>query len=88
MTEDKGDTFRLVRFDNEDASWHEWSVKTLSLAKTRGFKNAYIKDTDPCSDAVYKTTDTDDVKKVYKMNDCAYQLLVMSCTGIAFGLVS
>jgi len=47
MTEDKGETIRLVKFDGEDANWHEWSVKTLALAKTRGFKNAYMKDTNP-----------------------------------------
>ena len=88
MTEDKGETIRLVKFDGEDANWHEWSVKTLALAKTRGFKNAYMKDTNPCSDAVYETTDKDDVKKIYEMNDRAYQLLIMSCTGIAFGLVN
>ena len=47
-----------------------------------------MKDTNPCSDAVYETTDKDDVKKIYEMNDRAYQLLIMSCTGIAFGLVN
>ncbi len=41
-----------MRFDGKDVNWHEWSVKTLALTKTRGFKNAYMKDTNPFSDAV------------------------------------
>jgi len=53
MTEDKGETICLVKFNGEDANWHEWSMKTLALAKTRGFKNAYMKDTNPCSDINY-----------------------------------
>ena len=43
----------------------------------------------PCSDAVYETTAvTKDMKAVYKAYNKAYQLLVMSCSGIAFGLVN
>ena len=35
-----------------------------------------------------KTTNDDAIKKIYDLNDKAYQLLVMSCSGIAFGLVN
>jgi uncharacterized pyridoxamine 5'-phosphate oxidase family protein len=51
ITEEDDETICLVRFDGKDANWHEWSVKTLALTKTRGFKNAYMKDTNPFSDA-------------------------------------
>ena len=84
-TEEK---IRLIKFDGSDASWHVWSLKTLALAKAKGFKQSYVKDTKPCSDAVYETSKDAEEKKIYKRNDKAYQLLVMSCDGMAFGLVN
>ena len=42
-------------------------------------------DTKPCSDTTYATSATDAEKKIYEANDKAYQQLIMSCTGIAFG---
>ena len=78
----------LIKFDGSDASWHVWSLKTLALAKAKGFKQSYVKDTKPCSDAVYETSKDADEKKIYERNDKAYQLLVMSCDGMAFGLVN
>ena len=88
-TADKeGDVVRLVKFDGTDDHWHEWSVKTLALAKIRGFKKTLTTDTKPCTDAIYETTNDDAIKKIYDLNDKAYQLLVMSCSGIAFGLVN
>lgn len=79
---------RLFKFDGDEANWLEWSTKTLSLAKTKGFRLAYATDTKPCSDTVYETTATEKERKVYETNDRAYQLLIISCTGIAFGLVN
>ncbi len=80
---------RLIKFDGNDANWHKWSVKTTALAKTNGFRNAYYKDTKPCSDEHYKSDKVTKGKKaIYKANDKAYQLLIMSCSGIAFGLVN
>ena len=84
-TEDK---IGFIKFEGADADWHVWSLKTLALAKAKGFKQAYVKDTKPCSDAVYETSKDADEKKIYERNDKAYQLLVMSCNGMAFGLVN
>jgi len=86
--EKEGDVVRLVRFDGTDEHWHEWSVKTLALAKIRGYKKTLTTDTKPCTDAVYEASTDANVKKIYENNDKAYQLLVMSCNGIAFGLVN
>ena len=76
----------LIKFDGSDASWHVWSLKTLALAKAKGFKQAYVKDTMPCSDTVYETSKDAEEKKMYERDDKAYQLLVMSCDGMAFSL--
>ena len=83
-----GEVVHLFKFDGDEANWLEWSIKTLSLAKTKGFRLVYAKDTKPCSDTIYETTATDKEKKIYEANDRAYQLLIVSCTGIAFGLVN
>ena len=88
MAEKEGDVVRLVKFDGTDDHWHEWSVKTLALATIRGFKKTLTMDTKPCTDATYKTTNNNAIKKLYDLNNKAYQLLVMSCSGIAFGLVN
>ena len=77
-----------IKFDGDENHWHEWSVKALALAKSKGFRHVYANDTKPCSDAVYLTSTHDEEKKKYEDNDKAYQFLILSCTGIAFGLVN
>ena len=90
--EKSGEIVRLIKFDGDEKNWHEWSVKTLALAKTKGFRGVYAKDTKPCNDEAYEKTGTGaatkEQKAIYEANDKAYQLLVMSCSGIAFGLVN
>ena len=83
--EKSGEVIRLIKFDGEGSNLHEWSVKTLSLSKIMGFRLVYASDTKPCSDTTYATSATDAEKKIYEANDKAYQQLIMSCTGIAFG---
>ena len=41
-----------MKINGMEANWHEWSVKTLALAKKKGFKHIYVKDSKPCSNAV------------------------------------
>ncbi len=53
-SKDKSEAVRLIKFDSNNANWHEWSVKTTALAKTKGLRNAYYKDTKPCSSEDYK----------------------------------
>ena len=49
-TEEKsGNVVCLIRFNGRKANWHEWSVKTLALAKTKGFKHVCMKDSKPCN---------------------------------------
>jgi hypothetical protein len=69
--EKSGETVRLFKFDGDEANWLEWSTKTLSLAKTKGFRLAYATDTKPCSDTVYETTASEKERKVYETNDRA-----------------
>jgi hypothetical protein len=69
-------------------NWYQWSVKTLALAKARGFQTMYSKNHNPWSDEEYKVKTDKGVRAIYEANDKAYQLLIMSCTGIAFGLVN
>ena len=88
MEEDKSESFRHYKFDGNEDKWHGWSSKALSLAKTKGFRNAYAIDTKPCSDnEYYKTTDKV-MKSTYEANDRIFQFLMMSCSSIAFGLVN
>ena len=77
----------LFQFDCDETNWLEWSTKTLSLAEKKGFCLAYASNTTPCSDTVYETTETEKERKVYETINRAYQHLIVSCTGIAFGLV-
>ena len=87
-TDEKDNDFsQFKRFDGDEEKWHKWSSKTLASAKLKGFKQAYMKDMKPCSDATYEKTSDDAVKKIYEMNDRAYQYLLMSVDGIAFGMV-
>ena len=59
------------------------------LAKIKGFCLVYESDTKPCSDTTYTTSATDPEKKIYESNDkAAYQQLIISCTGVVFGLVN
>ena len=63
--EKSGEVVRLIKFDGDEEKWHEWSVKALALAKTKGFRHVYAADTKPCSDAVYATTNDDKVSSFH-----------------------
>ena len=77
----------FFKFDGQESKWDEWSGKTLSLAKIKGFRAVYTNDTKPCSDDEYAASNDAEEKKIYELNDKAYHLLIMSCSGIAFWLV-
>ena len=67
--EKSGETVRLIKFDGSETAWHEWSIKTLQLAKSKGFRHVYAKDTKPIDDDAYLVSTDDDEKKKYKLND-------------------
>ncbi len=48
----------------------------------------YAKDTKSCSNANYANMKDKNIKVIYKTNNKVYQFLIMSCIGIAFGLVN
>ena len=83
----EGDYGCFKKFDGDEDKWYQWSAKTLAYAKLKGFKQAFVKDINPCSDLTYMKTTDDAVKKIYKMNDRAYQHLLICVDGIAFGIV-
>ena len=88
IDEERSETVRLYKFDGDEKKWHEWSNKAISLAHAKGYSSVYAKDTKPCSDDEYETTEDTKVKTIYEKNDQAYQFLMQSCSGIAFGLVN
>jgi hypothetical protein len=45
--ERSGETIRLIKFDGDKKNWHKWSVKTMALAKTKGFRGVYAKNSNP-----------------------------------------
>jgi hypothetical protein len=90
LTPDKtGEAIRLIKFDGDENKWPEWSVKVLAFAKSKEFKEGLTgNQAKAFSDATVLTTEDDDVKEAYKLNDRAYQFLILSCSDIAFGLVN
>ena len=83
----EGDYSRFKKFDGNEDKWYQWSLKTLAYAKLEGYKQAFVKDMNPCSNLTGKKTTDEAIKKIYKMNDCTYQHLFISVDGIAFGIV-
>ena len=64
-------------------------MKVLAFAKSKKFKDGLTgNQAKAFSDATVLTTQDDDVKEAYKLNDRAYQFLILSCSDIAFGLVN
>ena len=86
--EKSGEVLCLFESDRDKANWLEWSAKMLALAKTKGNCLPYANNTKPCSDTVYKTSALEEEKLIYKAYSRAYQLFIVSCIGIAFGLVN
>jgi hypothetical protein len=60
----------------------------LQLPKSKGFRHVYAKDTKPYTDDFYLTTKDKAIKKIYKLNNKAYQFLILSLNGIAFHIVN
>ena len=63
--------------------------RLFQLAKSNGFRHVYSRDMKPIDDDAYLvSTDDDKKKKKYELNDKAHQLLILSVSGIAFGIVN
>ena len=88
MSNDRSDDYhRYLKFDGDEDFWDEWSDKTLSTAKSKGFRLVYASDTKPCSDAEYAVSTDKEERRIYENNDKAYQLLMTCCTGLPYRLV-
>jgi hypothetical protein len=87
MDDKDGETTRIFKFDGDETKWLQWSMKTMMLAKARGFHLTYTTKMSPCSDTIYTMSATAEQKKIYKANDKAFQLLVLSCVYSAFGFI-
>jgi hypothetical protein len=75
---------------NVENFYDDWRMKTLMLADTKGFGDPFTETSVPIpskADAEDPNA-TDQVKKMYKANKEANNLLIMSCSGIPLGLVS
>jgi hypothetical protein len=63
--------------------------RLFQLAKSKGFRHVYSRDMKPIDDDAYLVSTDDDEKKKYELNDHkAYQLLILSVSDIAFGIVN
>ena len=45
--EKSGETIYLIKFDGCETAWNEWSIRSLRLAKSQGFRHVYANDTKP-----------------------------------------
>jgi hypothetical protein len=75
-------------FDEEQKNWYKQIITMLQLAKSKGFWHVYANDMKPCLNMVYLTMLDNEVKKVYNLNDKAYQFLILSAGGIAFHILN
>ncbi|MFM8622139.1 MAG: reverse transcriptase domain-containing protein, partial [Holophagaceae bacterium] len=74
---------------NVETFFDDWRTKTLMLAEIKGFGSPFT-DKDvaiPSQLEAEKSDASEAVKKMYKANKEANNLLVMSCSGIPLGLV-
>ena len=85
------ESMRLIKFDGNETNWYQWSVKTVALpCQVQGIANDVLEELNynPYSDDEYKAETDKGVRAIYEANDKAYQLLIMNCTRIAFGIVN
>lgn len=82
-----GDKIKIIKFDNSDAKWHVWDLKTLVLAKAKGIKLVYVTNTNAYNSTANKTSKDADEKYIHERNNKAYQLLVMCCVILVFGQI-
>ena len=88
-TEMSEESMRLIKFDGSKTNWYQWgSVKTLALARQEAFEQCTPRTTTRALTKEYEVETDKGVSAIYEANNKAYQLLIMSCTGIAFGIVN
>ncbi len=81
VTPDKtGEAIRMIKFYGDKNKWPEWSVKVLAFAMSKEFTEGLS----AFSDATFLMTQDEDVKEANKLNNRAYQFLILC----AFGLVN
>ena len=78
--EEKSSSVRFVKFTGKGKDFHEWKVKTLALARRKGFDMYLKKDLEV-------TDDSKNAKDYIKGNADAWDQLVLSLTGTPFDLI-
>ena len=76
-----------LKFDDDEDFWEDWSDKTLSMAKLKGFCLVYASNTKPCSNTQYAVSTDKEEWRIYENNVQVYQLLMTCCTGLLYKLV-
>jgi hypothetical protein len=80
---------RFIQFKNVRSEYKEWRAKTMAIANSKGCDGVLKKQEEVLSsEDIQKPGVTDAQKKIYQANADAYNILVMSTTGVSFGLVS
>jgi hypothetical protein len=80
---------RFVQFKNVKSEYKEWRAKTMAIANSKGCDHVLKKLPEGLltSKEVQKEGVTEAEKKLYQANADAYNILVMSTTGVSFGSV-
>ena len=78
--EEKSSSVRYVKFTGKGKDFHEWKVKTLALARRKGF-DRYLKED------LENTTDSKKATAYIKGKADAWDQLVLSLTGTPFDLI-
>ena len=76
-----------LKFDSDNDFWEEWSNKTLSMVKLKGFCLVHASDTNPCSDTECVVSTFNAKRKIFEYNNKAYQLPMTCCTRLPYRLV-
>ena len=78
--EERSGSVRYVKFTGKGSEFNEWKVKTLALARRKGFAEYLKEDRESSKDSL-------EAKKFIKGNADAWDQLVLSLTGTAFDLI-
>ena len=79
--EEKSISVRYVNFSGKGSDFNEWKIKTLALARRKGFAK-YLKD-----DLEYSTSGDNTAEKYEKGNADAWYQLVLILSGSPFDLI-
>ncbi len=77
---------RILPFNGNEQSWHEWSAKFMARADMLGYSEALMEDSASPRPRKKKSGDEDGLEVEY--NKAAYNQLILCCEGRAFNIVN